>query len=144
MMARGAHHDARGRKILLVYDPECPVCDAYCRSLHVRESAGELRLINAREDTAVMADITRLGLDIDQGMVVVAGGTLHYGADAIHALARLSGTSGVFGRINYWLFTSQSRSRRLYPLFRSARNLLLKALGKTKINNLRLPDNGRF
>jgi predicted DCC family thiol-disulfide oxidoreductase YuxK len=144
MTVGGAQHGAQGREILLVYDQECPVCDAYCRSLHIRESAGELRLINAREDTAFMADLTRLRLDIDQGMVVVVGGTLHYGADAIHALARLSGASGVFGRINYWLFTSQSRSQHLYPLFRSARNLLLKALGKTKINNLQLPDNGRF
>jgi predicted DCC family thiol-disulfide oxidoreductase YuxK len=144
MMLRGGQRGANGHEILLVYDQECPVCDAYCRSLHIRESAGELRLINAREDTAFMADITRLGLDIDQGMVVVAGGTLHYGADAIHALARLSSASSVFGRINYWLFTSQSRSQRLYPLLRSARNLLLKALGKTKINNLQLPDHGRF
>jgi predicted DCC family thiol-disulfide oxidoreductase YuxK len=132
------------REILLVYDKECPVCDAYCRAIHIREPVGELRLINAREDTALMGNITKQGLDIDQGMVVNVGGALYYGADAIHVLARMSSESGVFGRVNHWFFASQSRARILYPVFRSARNLLLKALRKAKINNLQLLDNSRF
>jgi len=91
-----------------------------------------------------MEEITLQGLDIDQGMVVKIGGTLHYGADAIHALARPGIAPGIFGRINRWLFASQRRSKILYPVLRSARNLLLKSLRKTKINNLQLPDNSRF
>lgn len=91
-----------------------------------------------------MEEITRQGLDIDQGMVVKIGATLHYGADAIHALARTGSASGIFGRINGWLFASGGRSKILYAVLRSARNLLLKTLGKTKINNLRRPDNSRF
>jgi predicted DCC family thiol-disulfide oxidoreductase YuxK len=37
------------REILLVYDKECPLCDAYCR---IRESIGTLRLVNARDASA--------------------------------------------------------------------------------------------
>jgi predicted DCC family thiol-disulfide oxidoreductase YuxK len=132
------------REISLVYDKECPVCDAYCRRVRIAEGAGELRLINAREDTALMRDITREGLDIDQGMVLKVDGTLHYGADAIHALAQISRPSGVFGYISQWMFATRSRSVILYPVFRSLRNFLLKALRKTRINNLQLPDNARF
>jgi predicted DCC family thiol-disulfide oxidoreductase YuxK len=132
------------REILLVYDKECPVCDAYCRIVRIRESVGELRLINAREDTAVMAEITGQGLDIDQGMVLQVDGVLYYGPDAIHALSLMSSASGAFNRINHWIFRSKSRSRLLYPLLRSGRNLLLKALRKTKINNLQVPGNDRF
>ena len=131
-------------EILLVYDKECPVCDAYCAAVQRREPVGALRLINAREETALMEEITRNGLDIDQGMVLKIGGTLHYGADAIHALARTSSAPGMFGRINRWLFSSQRRSKILYPVLRSARNLLLKSLRKTRINNLELPNNSRF
>jgi hypothetical protein len=58
------------REIVLVYDEECPVCDAYCHVVRLRESVGELQLVNAREDTTVMKDITRQGLDVDQGMVL--------------------------------------------------------------------------
>jgi predicted DCC family thiol-disulfide oxidoreductase YuxK len=132
------------REILLVYDKECPVCDAYCRVVRIRESVGELRLMNARENTAVMGDITRQGFDIDQGMVLKVDGVLYYGADAIHALSLMSSASGAFNRINHWIFRSKSRSRLLYPLLRSGRNVLLKALRKTKINNLQVPGNNRF
>jgi predicted DCC family thiol-disulfide oxidoreductase YuxK len=132
------------REILLVYDRQCPVCDAYCRAVHERDSLPGLQLVNAREDTAVMAEISRQGLDIDEGMVVKVDGALYYGADAIHALAAMGSTTGAFNRINRWLFGSRSRARMLYPLLRSGRNLLLKALGRTRINNLRLPGRERF
>jgi predicted DCC family thiol-disulfide oxidoreductase YuxK len=132
-------------EILLVYDAECPVCDAYCRAMRSGDSLGSLRLINARDkSSALMQEITHCNLDIDQGMVVKVGGVLHYGADAIEVLAHTTPSSTVFGRINRWLFSSHRRSKSLYPLLRSARNLLLKALGKTKINNLQLPNNERF
>ena len=132
------------REILLVYDEECPLCDAYCRVVRLRESVGELRIVNAREDSAVMQEITRQGLDIDQGMVLKVDGMLYYGSDAIHALSLMSSASGAANRINYWIFRSRSRSRFLYPLLRSGRNLLLKVLRKTKINNLKLIGNDRF
>jgi hypothetical protein len=52
--------------------------------------------------------------------------------------------SGFFNKINYWLFRSKSRAKFLYPILRSFRNLLLKALGKTKINNLNFKGNNKF
>jgi len=131
-------------QIELVYDRECPVCDAYCRMVKMHLPPGTVRLVNARERTALLEEITAAGLDIDQGMVVRIGGTLHYGAQAIEALARANGTSGLFGRMNRWLFASSRRSRILYPPLRSFRNLLLKALRKTKVNNLQLANNNRF
>ncbi len=131
-------------EILLIYDKQCPVCDAYCRALYRTEPGGSLRLIDAREPTALMQEITRQGLDIDQGMVVKVDGTLHYGANAIHVLARLSRAPGIFSRLNRWLFRTERRSRIVYPMLRSARNLLLKAMRRTRINNLRLPNNDRF
>jgi predicted DCC family thiol-disulfide oxidoreductase YuxK len=130
--------------ILLVYDKECPVCDAYCRVARIRESVGRLRLVDAREETPIMEEITRQGLDIDQGMVLKAGETLYYGQDAIHALALMGSASGPFNRLNHWIFRSKRRARLLYPPLRSARNLLLKALRKRRINNLRRPGNERF
>ncbi len=132
------------REILLIYDRECPVCHAYCRMARIRESIGALRLVDARREHAVMAEITARGLDIDQGMVLKVGDALYYGADAIHVLALMSSRSGTFNRINHWLFRSRTVSGVLYPVLRSCRNLLLKTLGKTKINNLELPDNDRF
>lgn len=131
-------------EILLVYDRECPVCNAYCQVVRIRESVGQLRIVDARADSAVMDEITRAGLDIDQGMVLKMGERLYYGADAIHALALVSTRSGVFNRLNYWAFRSPRVSRVLYPVLRACRNLLLKVMGKTRINNLGKEGNTRF
>lgn len=131
-------------EILLVYDKQCPVCDNYCQLVHIRETVGELRLIDARGPSTVMDEITARGWDIDQGMVLKMGDELYYGSDAIHALALISSRSGIFNRLNYWLFKSRMLSHFFYPILRYFRNLLLKLLGRTKINNLRLENNDRF
>ena len=131
-------------EVLLVYDRECPACHAYCQIVRIRESAGSLRIINARDDSAVMDEITKLGWDIDQGMVLKVGESLYYGSDAIHALALLGSRSGVFNRLNYWIFRSKALSSVLYPVLRCFRNLLLKLLRKTKINNLGIDGQNHF
>jgi len=123
-------------EILLVYDRECPACNAYCQVVNIRESVGDLRMLDARENSEVMEEITSKGLDIDQGMVLKMGGQLYYGADAIHALALIGSRSGIFNRMNYWVFKSKTASSVSYPILRFCRNLLLRILGKTKINNL--------
>ncbi len=130
--------------VLLVYDKQCPLCDNYCQLVRVRESAGELVLVDARENSAVMQEITAAGLDIDQGMVLKMRGQIYYGAEAMHVLSLLSTRSGIFNRINFQVFRSRWLSRVLYPIFRTFRNLFLKARGVTKINNLDLPANDRF
>jgi len=131
-------------EILLVYDKECPVCNAYCSMARIRASVGELRLVNARDASTVMDEITLKGLDIDQGMVLKVDNNLYYGSDAIHTLALMSSRSGVFNRLTYWVFRSDRLSRILYPVLRFFRNLLLMLLGKTKINNLEIENNDRF
>lgn len=131
-------------EILLVYDRECPACHAYCQIVNIRESVGDLRLVDARENTEVMEEITAQGLDIDQGMVLKMGGQIYYGSDAIHALALIGSRSGIFNRMNYWMFKSKTAASFLYPVLRFFRNLLLKILGKSKINNLNIDGNDKF
>ena len=132
------------KQILLIYDKECPACHFYCQIVRIRQSVGELVLIDARDNPEVLKEVTAQGLDIDQGMVLKMDGQLYYGSDAIHLLALLSGRSGVFNRLNYWLFSSKKMAGILYPILRSCRNVLLKFLGKTKINNLKQGGNDRF
>ena len=131
-------------KIWLVYDKECPACDFYCNLARIRESVGELVLVDAREGGAIMDEITAAGLDIDQGMVLKVGDKLYYGSDAIHTLALMGTRSGFFNRMSYWMFRSKRVSAVLYPLLRACRNLLLKILGRSKINNLEVAGNDRF
>lgn len=131
-------------EILLVYDKECPACDTYCKIIKIQETIGNLKIIDARRKSETLDEITKSGLDIDQGMVLKMEGQLYYGSDAIHTLALISSRSGLLNRINYLIFKSKSVSSWLYPVLRSFRNLLLKMLGKTKINNLSIPGNEKF
>ena len=132
------------KKILLVYDRECPVCHNYCQTVRIRESVGELQVVNAREHSDIMDEITARGFDVDQGMVLKLGEQFYYGADAIHALALISTRTGILNRMNYWLFSSKRLSHILYPVLRFLRNLLLKLLGRRKINNLGRAGSDRF
>jgi len=131
-------------EILLVYDRECPACNAYCQIVQIRKSVGELKIVDARENSDVLKEITAQGMDIDQGMVLKMGDQLYYGSDAINALALIGSRSGIFNRLNYWIFKSKTLSKILYPVLRSCRNLLLKILGKSKINNLGIENNHNF
>ena len=131
-------------EILLVYDRECPACNAYCQIVQIRKSVGELRIVDARENSDVLSEITARGLDIDQGIVLKMGDQLYYGSDAINALALIGSRSGFFNRLNYWIFKSKTISKILYPVLRSCRNLLLKILCKSKINNLGIENNQNF
>ena len=131
-------------EIVLVYDKECPACNNYCQLIRIKESLGELNIVNARDDSEVMTDITERGLDIDQGMVLIIGEQMYYGAEAIHKLALMSTRLGIFNRVNYWIFRSGTLSRVLYPILKFFRNLLLKMLGKTRINNLGVTGNDKF
>jgi len=131
-------------EILLVYDRECPACNAYCQVVQIRKSVGDLKIVDARENSAVLNEITSAGLDIDQGMVLKMGNQLYYGPDAINMLALIGSRSGVFNRLNYWMFKSKIASKILYPVFRACRNTLLKLLGKSRINNLGLDNNENF
>ncbi|MBV1909521.1 MAG: DUF393 domain-containing protein [Kangiellaceae bacterium] len=127
-------------KIYLVYDEDCPMCNNYCRMVRIKQSVGELILVNAREESAILQEITRSGLNIDQGMVLVVGDNYYYGDQAINAISLMSSRLGLFNKFNYWAFRSKRVSRVLYPMLRSCRNFVLKLLGKTKINNLSLKN----
>lgn len=131
-------------QIDLVYDPKCPVCEFYCQRIDVSEESGELSRIDARQDSPIMDEITDAGLDIDEGMVVKVGDELYYGSEAIHQLALLSSRKGFVNRIAYWVFRHRRAALILYPVLAAGRNLLLKILGRSRINNLDVADNDRF
>lgn len=121
------------RDAMLFYDGDCPFCSAYVRYIRVREAVGELTIINMRKEDAPLESIIERGFDLDEGMVLKLGDSYYHGDDCIHMLALLSSPSGVFNKINALVFSSRKRSRILYPVLRSGRNLTLMLLGRRKI-----------
>ena len=132
------------REVLLVYDKECPACDYYCNLVNIRDSFGKLKIVDAREPSQVMDEITAMELDIDQGMVLKLDEQIYYGPDAIHMLSLIGTRSGILNRLNYLFFGSRILAKLFYPVLKFCRNLLLKFLGRTKINNLKTSGSDRF
>ncbi len=128
---------SKNDSVWLVYDGECPVCKTYVKYIRIREAVGSLRLVDAREPSDIMDEITAAGLDIDQGMVVKFKNTIYYGADAINMLTLLSSPSGIFNRVNYYVFSSKLGANVFYPLGKAFRNLVLKLFRIKYINNLK-------
>ncbi|WP_048305663.1 DCC1-like thiol-disulfide oxidoreductase family protein [Halomonas sp. PR-M31] len=125
----------------MVYDGQCPFCANYVRLVRLQGTIGRLQLVDAREkpsavNEAILDEIRRAGLDIDQGMVLKLDGQLYHGDEAMHRVALLSSRSGIFNRLNYWVFRSPRRARLLYPPLRSIRNIVIKGLGREPIDNL--------
>lgn len=94
----------------------------------------DVELINARDPHPLVSEITELGLDIDEGMVVKINGEIFHGAEAMNRLAIMSTKSGLVRRLGNWVLSNPARSRFLYPFLRFGRNASLKLLGFKKIN----------
>jgi hypothetical protein len=86
------------RGIYFVYDGDCPLCTSAALALRIKQDYGTLNLINAREaaDHPHVRELTRRGLDLDEGMAIFADGRIYHGADALGFMARYGETRNAF------------------------------------------------
>lgn len=121
--------------ITIIYDGDCPFCSRYVEMVRLRESVGDVRLVDARDpDAAAWLTAVRLrGLDLNDGMVAIYLDQYYHGDECLHLLAGLTSDSGLFNRINSFVFRSRTVSRYLYPVLRAGRNATLAALGREKL-----------
>ena len=119
----------RDGQVWLIYDGKCPFCSSYVRMVRLREAAGNLNLVNARDGGEIVQKVRRLGYDLDEGMVLVLGNKYYHGSDCVHAVALLSSSVNFANKINMLIFRSRTLSKYLYPVLRSGRNLVIKLLG---------------
>lgn len=121
----------------VVYDGECPFCSSYIRLYRLRDVAGKVHLVDAREPHPILEELRARGLDLDEGMVVKAAGRLYHGAEAMQILAMLSTGSGLFHRVNRAIFRHPGLARALYPWLVRGRLLTLRLLGRRTLHSAR-------
>ena len=117
----------------LIYDGECPFCSNFVQFARLRETVGEVRLIDARENGPEVQAARDAGYVIDDGMLLSLDGQVYYGADCLNRLALLSSRSGVFNRLNHAVFRVPAVSRFSYPILRTGRNMTIKLLGVSRM-----------
>ena len=120
-------------RALIIYDGDCIFCQNYARLVKLREAVGPVELIDARSGDNRVAQYWREGYDLNEGMLFVYAGQVHYGADAVNALANLSSTSSTFNRMNRAIFSSKWTSTVLYPILKIGRRVTLFLRGRRPI-----------
>ncbi len=124
----------------LLYDRECPFCRNYVALQKLRQNAGPVRLISARDLTPERQIAERMGFDLDQGMVLHFNGAYFYGGACMSKLAELSDGQGMLQRFFRAVFRSRRRALLLYPYLRAGRNLTLGLLGRKRIAGTAIVD----
>jgi predicted DCC family thiol-disulfide oxidoreductase YuxK len=122
---------------LIIYDGDCVFCQNYVRFVRLRETVGEVELVNARSEDPRVGKYQRDGYDLNEGMLFVWNGRVYHGSDAVHVLAGLSTKTSWFNKLNSAVFSSRIASTLLYPLLKIGRRITLFARGKTLIGKTR-------
>lgn len=130
-------HDTAADELWVVYDGECPFCSSYVRLYRLREVAGKVHLVDAREPHPIVDEVRSLGFDLDEGMAVKAVGKFYHGAAAMQFLAILGTGSGLFNRVNRAIFRHPRLARVLYPWLVRGRLLTLRLLGRRTLHSAR-------
>ena len=118
----------------ILYDGDCPFCKNYMRFTHLKESAGDVRLIDAREKTAEYEDLVALGYNLDDGMILKYHGQYFHGDECLNRLALMSSENGCLNKMCATLFKSPTISKLSYPVLKAGRGAALFLLGREKIH----------
>jgi hypothetical protein len=103
------------------------------RYYRLAASDRQICIVDLRNYPGKVAEFQDMGLDVDEGMIIVLDDEIYHGEQAIHVLALLSTPIGVFNRTNHWIFSRRRLARMIYPVMVGGRNLLLLLLGRSKI-----------
>lgn len=118
---------------IIIYDGDCIFCQNYVRLIRLRETLGQVRLIDARSDDPIVEEYQRKGYDLNEGMLFIYRGNVYHGSDAVHVLGGLSLPVSFFNRVNHALFSSPTLAKSLYPLLKLGRRATLLIRGKSLI-----------
>jgi predicted DCC family thiol-disulfide oxidoreductase YuxK len=118
----------------LLYDGDCPVCSAYVAVARLRQLYPDLRIMSARTEPALVAELRAKGYEINTGMVLSLDSTIYFGADATRMIAILGRTSpSWWRRATLGFLGTAPWARSLYPWLNRGRRLLLQILGRRPI-----------
>ena len=132
--------------VWFVYDGDCPICKRAAEATQIKQSLGNLHLLDARTNDGhpLLAATNKRYLNLDDGMVIFHEGRYFHGAGALEFMAVHGTPNGLFNHLNRVLFRSKFLSKNLYPLMRGGRNLMLRLRGKPPLFNLEKRDTATF
>jgi hypothetical protein len=93
-----------------------------------------LKVLNARAEPDLVAELRGKGYEINDGMVLCLDGVIHFGAEATRMIALMGRSSpSPWRRWTLGLIGAAPWSRRLYPWLNRGRQALLRLLRRGRI-----------
>jgi hypothetical protein len=117
----------------LLYDGECPACRSYVAIARLRRLWPNLRILDARHEPELVAELRALGYDINEGFVLSLGGSIYFGPEATRVIGEHGRAHGGARSVVLRAIGTAPWSRRLYPRLNQGRQLLLRLLGRSLI-----------
>lgn len=114
---------------VLVFDGGCPFCRHFAELSELRSGISGLQIRDGRADTDLRQALSRRGLPLRDGAIVIDGGRLLHGAEAIAWLCEQMRPSAALLQLLAPLMVTGERARRLYPALLLARRLALALKG---------------
>ena len=118
-------------QILFIYDGECPFCNHFAQLLELKSSFPSLQILNGRENLKKLTTLYNQGYDLNNGAILINDGQIMHGSDAINWIcSELKEPNDSLLELLRIIFSSNKRSKLLFPFLLWSRRLLLTLKGK--------------
>ena len=118
-------------KILFIYDGECPFCNHFAELLALKSSLPTLQILDGRENLDLLTQLYKKGYDLNKGAILINNGDIKHGADAVTWIcSKLNEANAPLLEILRITFTSNKRTKLLFPFLIWGRRILLTLKGK--------------
>ena len=131
----GAENERAEEYARLIFDGQCPFCQAYVATLDSQNQNTQagLNKVDARCTPELVEQLADKNIDINAGIVLIKGEELFQGAEALTILARGPAAKGGLNGLLHHLLRYRLLSILIYPVLRTLRNLYLRLSGRTAI-----------
>ena len=116
--------------ITFIYDGKCPFCNHFAELLEMKSKIKDLIILDGRKNKPLLRDLLKKGFDLDKGAILLDGGNIYHGSDAInYVCSRIQNPSDKLLKILSITFKSNRRSKFIFPFLVTARRLALISKG---------------
>ena len=118
-------------KTLFIYDGECPFCNHFAQLLELKASLPSLEIVDGRDNLEKLTQLYKQGYDLNKGAILINNGEIKHGADAINWIcSELKEPNDYLLELLRIIFTSNKRSKILFPFLLWSRRISLTIKGK--------------
>ena len=119
-------------KTVFIYDGECPFCNHFGQLLELQSSIPSLEIVDGRDNLDKLTQLYKQGYDLNKGAILIINGNIKHGSEAINWIcSELKNPNDSLLELLRIIFSSNKRSKFLFPFLLWGRRISLTLKGKT-------------